>query len=227
MTTARSAMLAGVRDVAPALLGSVPFGLAFGAAAIEFGFSPVQTIAMSALIFGGASQFAALELLGRGASPLVVIIAIAVVNTRFLMYSASIASFVRTFSTAWKWFTAFLLTDMSYAFAIAEFPERDGTKKWYYLGMGTPVWFAFVGTTVAGVLIGAQIPEGAGIGFVIPLVFIGLLAPTVEDRATLIAAITGGTVAVVGGGIPFNAGLLVATLIGIGAGFLTDWRWSE
>lgn len=225
MTTARSAILAGIRDVAPALLGSVPFGLAFGAAAIEFGFTPVQTIMMSALVFGGASQFAALELLGRGASPPIVIIAIVIVNTRFLMYSASMASFVRSFSAAWKGLVAFLLTDMSYAFAMAEFPDRDGTEKWYYLGMGVPVWVALVVTTVAGVIVGAQIPDGAEIGFVIPLVFIGLLAPSVDDWATLIAAITGGGAAVVGGGIPFNAGLLVATLIGITAGFLSEWGW--
>lgn len=227
MTSPRAAVTAGIRDVSPALLGSIPFGLAFGAAAIDYGFSSIQTILMSTLMFAGAAQFAALELLSRGASPIIVVLAIVIVNGRFLMYSASFARFVRDYSAGWRLVVAFLLTDMSYAYAMAEFPSRDDTQLWYYLGVGVPVWLAFSLTTVVGVVIGARIPPGVGINFVIPLVFIGLLAPAITDRASLGAAIIGGSGAVIGADIPFNAGILVATLIGILAGMGIEWGLQE
>jgi predicted branched-subunit amino acid permease len=40
----------------------IPFGIAYGAAAVEAGFSAGQAVAMSALVFAGASQFAVLEI---------------------------------------------------------------------------------------------------------------------------------------------------------------------
>lgn len=216
--------MAGIRDVSPALLGSIPFGLAFGAAAVDFGFTSLQTIAMSTFMFAGAAQFAALELLSRGASPLIVVLAIVIVNGRFLMYSASFAKYVRGYSAIWRLVVGFILTDMSYAFAVAEFQSREKHRMWYYLGVSVPVWLAFSLTTVVGVVVGAQIPSSVGISFVIPLVFIGLLAPAVTDRASLGAAVVGGSGAVIGADIPFNAGLLVATLCGILVGMGIEWR---
>ena len=51
----------GVRRIFPVAVFVVPFGIAFGAAAIEAGLTLVQAVAMSVLVFSGAAQFAALD----------------------------------------------------------------------------------------------------------------------------------------------------------------------
>ena len=65
--------LKGIVDVSPLMIPVVPFGLIFGVLAIDFGFSPVETMAMSLIIFGGASQIVLLQLFSGGASSLVII----------------------------------------------------------------------------------------------------------------------------------------------------------
>ena len=48
--------LRGIGDQLPLQLGVVPFGLVFGVLGIASGLSPLQTILMSSIVFGGASQ---------------------------------------------------------------------------------------------------------------------------------------------------------------------------
>ena len=48
--------LKGVIDVSPLMIPVVPFGLIFGVLAIDVGFTPLETMGMSLIIFGGASQ---------------------------------------------------------------------------------------------------------------------------------------------------------------------------
>ena len=52
----------GIIDVSPLMIPVVPFGLIFGVLAIEMGFSPLETMGMSIIIFGGASQIILLQL---------------------------------------------------------------------------------------------------------------------------------------------------------------------
>ncbi|MEA5386983.1 AzlC family ABC transporter permease [Haloarculaceae archaeon H-GB2-1] len=64
---AREDFLAGARVVSPMLLGIVPFGLIVGVTAVGAGLSPGQALGLSTVVFAGASQLAAIELLGRDA----------------------------------------------------------------------------------------------------------------------------------------------------------------
>ena len=47
--------LKGIVDVSPLMIPVVPFGLIFGVLAIDVGFTPLETMGMSIIIFGGAS----------------------------------------------------------------------------------------------------------------------------------------------------------------------------
>ena len=57
---------AGIRAQLPLLLGVAPFGMAYGAYAIETGLSGGMTQAMSSVVFGGASQFVAVQWIAGG-----------------------------------------------------------------------------------------------------------------------------------------------------------------
>lgn len=210
----RAAALAGVRDVAPMLLGVAPFGLVAGVAAIEAGFPAEVAVAMSVVVFAGAAQLALIDLVGQGYAPAVAAGTALVVNLRYLMYSASIAPQLQRYSARWRTVLSYLMTDQAYALSVV----REGPVRAYYLGAALALWVTWQATTVLGVAVGASIPASWNLSFAVPLTFLALLAPAVEGRPTLAAAVAGGTVATVGVGLPFNFGLLVGALSGIAAG---------
>jgi len=57
--------LKGIIDVSPLMIPVVPFGLIFGVLAIDIGFSSIETMAMSLIIFGGASQIVLLQVIKK------------------------------------------------------------------------------------------------------------------------------------------------------------------
>jgi predicted branched-subunit amino acid permease len=200
---------------APLLLGIAPFGLVVGVAAVEAGLSPLQTVATSVVIFAGASQLAAVELFGRDAAPAVIVLTAAVINVRMVMYSASIAPRFRAYPRHLRPLCSYLLTDQAYALTVA--PE-DSPSVYHYLGVAGSLWAVWQVATVAGIVVGRGIPPSWGLTFAVPLVFLALLVPAVTDRPRLVAALVGGTVAVVGAELPFNLGLVTGALAGVGAG---------
>ena len=56
----RPAFFEGARDVAPMLIGIVPFGIVCGIGAITAGASPIAALAMSMIMFSGAAQIIAI-----------------------------------------------------------------------------------------------------------------------------------------------------------------------
>ena len=223
MSSRRASFLDGLRAVAPVLVGVVPFGLVAGAAAVGVGLSGLQAVGLSVVVFAGASQLAAIELLDAGA-PVVVIVATAlVINLRMLMYSASIAPYLRELSTRWRAGIAYLLTDQAYALSVTRF-GADGTvrRRWYYLGVAAPLWVVWQLCTVAGVVVGARVPESLPLEFAVPLTFLALLLPAVTDRAGAVAAVVGGAGAVLGADLPLNLGLIAGAVAGVAAGVAVE-----
>ncbi|WP_225333433.1 AzlC family ABC transporter permease [Halomicrobium urmianum] len=213
----------GVRDVAPLLLGMIPFGFVVGIAAANAGLDLVQAVGMSAVVFAGASQLAALDLLASDAPLAVVVVTAGVVNLRMLMYSASIATYFRAFSMRWRAGLAFLLTDPAYALSIAAFRTDESIdRRAYYLGAAVTLWVIWQVTTVAGVVLGAEVPDALALDFTVPLVFLALTTSAVEDRPTAVAAVVGGPAATVSGGLPLDVGLLVGASLGVVAGVGTE-----
>lgn len=212
---------AGFRDALPFLLGVIPFALVAGIAAVEAGLTPAQAVGMSVVVFAGAAQLAAIELLGETA-PLAVVVGTAVViNLRMLMYSASIAPYFQAASRRTRLGLAYLLTDQAYAMSVATFAgDEDRDRVGYYVGVGATLWVVWVLTTAVGVVVGAGVPPALELSFAVPLVFLALLVPAMKDRPTTVAGAVAGVVAVVAAGLPFNLGLLVGALAGIAAGLL-------
>lgn len=216
----------GVRDEAPILLGVAPFGLIFGALAVNALIPIPAAQAMSSIIFAGSSQFIAAQMVGAGASGLVILLVVFVVNLRHALYSASVASYLRSLAPGWKILLAYLLTDEAYAVTITHY-NREGdpaNKHWYFLGAGLTLWTTWQVSTAIGVFIGAQLPHSWPLGFVLPLTFIALVVPALQDKASIAAAVAAGLVGLLTYDFPFKTGLLAAAFIGILAGLLVEER---
>jgi len=215
----------GVRDVSPLLLGVAPFGVVAGIAAIEAGLTLPQALGMSTIIFAGAAQLAAIELIGQGTPLSVIIVTAIVINLRMLMYSASIAPHLTSLPARVRSGLAYLLTDQAYALSISRYRAGDTTDRVaYYLGVGVTLWGVWQITTVVGAFAQAGIPESLGLEFAVPLVFLALLVPAMEDGPTTVAGVIGGAVATAVAGLPLNLGLLVGATVGIAAGLLAERR---
>ena len=214
---------AGVRDVSPLLLGIAPFALVAGIASVDAGLGLAEAVGMSVIVFAGASQLAALDLIESNA-PLAVVVGTAVViNLRVVMYSASIAPHFADYGRRFRAGLAYLLTDQAYALSVAEFEANPDRSRWrYYVGAGAALWVVWQVGTVVGVVVGASVPDAWGLTFAVPLVFLALLVPAMKDRPTTAAGVAGGTVAVVAGGFPLNLGLLTGAVSGVAVGLLTE-----
>ena len=86
----------GCIDLSPHLLSVIPFGIIFGAIGIELGFDSLYVYATSLIIFGGASQIVFLQLLSGGASSLVAITSVGVINSRHLLYGAVLSEYLES-----------------------------------------------------------------------------------------------------------------------------------
>jgi branched chain amino acid efflux pump len=216
----------GVRDEAPILLGVVPFGMLFGALAISVHLSSLAAQAMSAIIFAGSAQFIAAQLVGTGTSGLVILMVVFVVNLRHALYSASVAPHVKSLNTGWKLLLSYLLTDEAYAVTITHYNREgdSGSRHWYFLGSGVTLWSSWQISTAIGIFIGAQIPPGWPLGFILPLTFIALVVPALKDRAGVAAALMAGAVGLLAFGFPYKTGLLLAAFFGILTGLLVEGR---
>ncbi|CAN5886632.1 AzlC family ABC transporter permease [soil metagenome] len=222
---ARASLAMGVKDIAPALLGILPFGLVSGVAAVSVGIPALPAFAMSFVVFAGASQIAAAQLIGLSAPVAVIWLGTLMINLRMMMYSATLAPHVRTLPQTWRAFVAYLLTDQAFAFSLLRFQKDEPPdRRLYYVGVAAPSWLVWVLSSAVGVFAGAQLPASLALGFTVPLIFMAMVFPNVTDRPTAAAALVGGLVAVLAYTLPNNLGLVLGAFAGIGAGLLLEAR---
>src|SRR5688500_9536380 len=106
---------AGARAEIPLLIGVIPFGLIYGALAVNAGLSKAAAQMMSSIVFAGSAQFITAQLVHEAAPGLVIVLTIAVVNLRHMLYSASMAPDIASLPMRWKAILSYLLTDEAYA----------------------------------------------------------------------------------------------------------------
>ena len=209
--------LKGVIDVSPLMIPVVPFGLIFGVLAIDVGFTPLETMGMSLIIFGGASQIVLLQLFSGGASSLVIISSVGAVNSRHLLYGAVVSEHLSDIKLIWKIIISYFLIDQAFARSNEYFKKNKDENKYFHLvGGGATCWIIWQSTTFLGIILGAAIPEKLGLSFAIPLTFLALLINDFRKFINVFVIIVSGLVATLGYNIiPFKAYVIVAALIGL------------
>ena len=225
MAHARAAEFrAGVLALAPMLLGVVPFGLIYGVLATSAGMPAWLAVAMSAIVFGGASQMILVQLWAGGAPALVIAATVSMVNLRHALYSASIAPALAHLPRRWKWLIAYLLTDEAFAAMnrrvvnTRQGAEDAAYRHWYFLGCGLTLWGCWQLSTALGIAFGARIPPEWDIDFAVPLTFIALLTLLVKERAGQAAALVAALAVLALAALPYRLGLVLAIVLGLLAG---------
>jgi len=228
MNNRQRSFWAGVRAELPLLMGVIPFGMIYGVLALDAGLAPAPAQMMSSIIFAGSAQFITAQLVREAVPGLVIVLTIAVVNLRHMLYSASVAPYLRALPMRWKVLLSYLLTDEAYAVTILNYEkeEDDPFAHWFFLGAGLTLWISWQLSTAAGILLGATLPESWPLDFALPITFIALVVPALKDRPALAAALTAGVVALLAYDLPYKLGLMIAGILGIFVGTFLEGRKS-
>ena len=198
------------------------FGFVYGLAARNAGFSPIEAMAMSVLVFAGAAQFAAVGYVAGGLAWPGVILLTALLNARHLLYSAALAPWLNGVPRIRRALMAHLLTDEVFALSIAHFERLGRPDERGYWIAAIIDFIPWTLATLAGVTIGAQIPDPARLGLdvVFPAAMVGLAVGLVTGRRELVAALAGAVLGVLvslaaGPGVGVIVGGIVGPLLGL------------
>lgn len=182
---------AGLRAGTPFALAGFLLSLSFAIVARRAGLPTVATIAMSAIVYAGSAQFAAISILAGGGNIGAAVGAAALVNSRFLPMGIALASSLpgNAFRRAAQ---AQTIVDSSWAMAA----RGDGTYDRFFLFGSTAVQYVtwIAGTAVgafAGDLIGD--PNRFGLDAIFPTFFLALLIAELRvPRARVVAFVGAG-----------------------------------
>ncbi len=217
---------AGVRAEFPFLVGVFPFGLIYGTLALNAGLSTVTSQLMSSIVFAGSSQFITAQLVHESMPSFVIVLTIAVVNLRHMLYSASLAPYISALPMRWKALLSYLLTDEAYAATVIHYENEGVTpfSHWFFLGAGFSLWLTWQISTALGIFLGAAIPESWSLDFALPLTFIAMVVPVLKNQPAIAAALSAAVVALVAFSLPYKLGLILAALVGIAVGTVLEGR---
>ncbi len=167
MTVEGSFTAAGVRRGfvvgQPMAPGVLLYGMVFGVLASERGLSALQAMLMSAFVYSGSAQLAALQGWTSSGLVLPLIATILVMNARYVLYGAAIQPWLRDSTRAQAWGTLFFLGDGNWALSMREYDAgyRDAG---FILGSGVAMFAPWVLGTMAGHLLARSVPDPAAFG---------------------------------------------------------------
>ena len=218
----------GARRAVPLAVGAIPFGLVVGATAVSVGLDTFAASAMSVLVFAGAAQLSALELLRADAPAVVIVATAAVINLRMVMYSAALAPHLCESPRRSRGLAAYVLTDQSFALSVLRYGEPDGErhKLAFFVGACIPLWLVWQASTVAGALVGSEVPPALSLDFAVPLMFLAMAAPAIRTRHAGVACGVAVAVVLLAGSAPYGLGLILAAVAGVVAGTVSEGRAS-
>lgn len=224
-STRRDGVFVGVRSMAPMLLAYSPYALVIGSAVARID-DRVAGWSGSWIIYGGSAHLAALKGISEGAYATAIAVAL-LVNTRLLVYSASIAPRWREQPVWFRLVGAAFLIDPTWALADqhAATGASPEAQRRFFLGAGMTLgvwWMALIGV---GAVIGNRLPH-VGLELVAPLCLMSLIGTRIRNRSNRWAAIAAASTALVTSHAPAGTGLMLAIAAGCVAAQVAE-RWSR
>jgi 4-azaleucine resistance transporter AzlC len=213
----RPAFRAGFAAAIPYAIAGFIVSASFGVVAMDAGFSGLAAVVMSAIVFAGSAQFAAISIVASGGAVGAAIVAATLMNSRFLPMGIALAGSlpggpVKRALQGWT------VVDSSWAMS----SRGDGTfDRWYLFGASAVQYLTWTTGTLAGVLGGDVLgdTDKLGLDAVFPAFFVALLILEIKDGRTFGVAALGAAIAfalvpVAPAGVPVLVASLAA-LIGL------------
>ena len=214
----------GMLDISPHMLSVIPFGIICGAIGVELGFHPYLVYAMSFIIFGGASQIVFLQLLSGGASSLVAVASVGIINSRHLLYGAVLSEYLEKLSFIKKLLISYVVVDQGFAESNKFFKKNRSEEFLHYhlIGTGCTMWVCWQIATLSGIVLGSFVPEELGLKFAIPLTFIAIIVNELRKFDHVLVMLISGLAATFFYNAPFKTYIIISPLIGLFAAMIIN-----
>ena len=217
---------AAVSDALPMVAGLAPFALLIGVAVGSLPGNPAAGLSGSLLLYAGSAQLSAVSLLDQGASALSVVATIALVNARFLVYSAALAPHFAGQPAWFRWGAPHFIVEPSFGLVSARDDIDDPARfRRYWLTINAVIAIGWAGMMTVGAVVGPVVPNVAALAFLPTAAFLTILAPALKDRPAVVAAVVAAAVTVAVP-LPGATRVLLGLIAGAVAGLVAE-RWSR
>ncbi|NVN85174.1 MAG: AzlC family ABC transporter permease [Rhodopseudomonas sp.] len=195
----REAIMPGIVAIGPMLPGTLAFAMAFGAQCAQKNFSLVEVEVMMATVYGGLSQFVAVQSWPDRLTPssiATLALLTLTVNIRFFLMSATLRPWFGTLP-AWQAYPAMLLVTDGGWLAAMRYREHGGANAWYYLGGALLLYVVWLFAAIPGFLLAEQLtdPKKYGVDLVMPAFYAAMLVPAWKGPRRAIPWVVSGAVA--------------------------------
>lgn len=226
--TALAPFRAGAKAAIPVWIAFVPFSFSLGISAKAYGLHWGEIVLMSALVFAGPAQFAALEPLTSGRPALQILLTTFLINLRFIPMSTALAPYFRRVRRVSLLLAAQFISASSFILPYLHFQKQSASQSGseeagergrenlgYFLGVGATSFSVWVAGTGLGYWAALSVPPGfeEGMRFILPGYFGCMLAAELRQRVTLLICVASLVAAVPGALFNPDWGWLVTALV--------------
>jgi 4-azaleucine resistance transporter AzlC len=189
----RERLRTGARAGLPFAVASAVLSLSFGVISRDAGFDALGAIVMSAVVFAGSAQFAAVGILAQGGGIGAAVSAAALMNSRFLPMGAAFGPSLPG-GPLRRALQGQAVVDSSWAMAIREGGRFD---RWFLFGHSGVQYVGWITGTALGAFAGGVIgdPHTLGLDAIFPAFFVSILAAELRDHRARGVAIAGSAIA--------------------------------
>ena len=194
-------LVQGARMCGAMVPGTVVFAAAYGTLAAQKGLTFGETVVMSALVYGGASQLVALEVWSNPltlATVLSLAVVTGIVNARFILMGATLRPWFAALPQ-WQAYAALNGTvDATWLIAV-RYRAEGGSDASVFAGAGLALWIVWVTSAIPGYLLGAFIadPKRFGFDLMVPIFFAALFVPLWRGARRAVGWVIAGLVALI------------------------------
>jgi predicted branched-subunit amino acid permease len=206
---------AALRDVSPMLVGLAPFAMVLGVAMRDADISTPTGLIGSLVMYAGSAQLAAIALMKSGAGIVSIMVAVAMINARFVMYGAALEPRFRSQPAWFRWLAPHFLVDQSYILADSRSDLGNPQRfRRYWLTVAAAigvVWLSAIGLTLT---VGDLLPAETPLTFAPTVILVGILVPKLRYKKARQAAVAAVLTTLCGASLPSGGGLLLGVVVG-------------
>jgi len=183
----------GAKANVPVAASAMAYGSVLGMLASQKGLSWLDMMYMNTAIFAGAAQFVMVDMWSSHLPIFEMTLAVLVINLRYLLIGASLASLFTGRGLLQKMGMMHLVADENWAVTMTE--HRRGTATtWFLFGGGVFLYLAWSSGTIIGLLGGGFIakPEDYALDFAFTAVFTALTVGLWRGKSDILPWIVAG-----------------------------------
>ncbi|QRQ86888.1 AzlC family ABC transporter permease [Cupriavidus oxalaticus] len=220
----RDGFMAGVRRFAPSLPAVFSWGLVTGVAMSKSVLTVPEAIGMSLLVYAGSAQLAVLPLFAAGLPLWTIWLTAAMVNLRFVIFSAAMQPHFSYLTLARRTVLGFFNGDLHFVYFMQKYstPGYEPGKEGYFWGMALINFAMWQVSSILGIVLASLFPDSWGLGLAGTMALIPVMIATINSRSTLMAVVISAVLALLCFDLPYRLGLVVAVVGAIAAGMASD-----